>query len=252
MLVLAVAFCALTFTLGVLDGGVATVGALSMVVPMPLIGLATPARVAVPVLSLFSLLYIAVAVLVGTPSGWYVVTHLGGALAVSVVCAVQGRAAAAQRRLLTRLSRADALTDALNRRGFEERFAAELEHTHGRSVSLLAFDLDGFKQVNDVHGHAAGDDLLCWVSATLRTNLDPHDAVGRFGGDEFVVLLTSQPGTDAPAVAARLRTALAARTAVSVGVAMLPEHGTDFDSLYTHADADLYSRKPRRAATIPA
>jgi diguanylate cyclase (GGDEF)-like protein len=249
MLVLAVAFCALTFTLGVLDGGVTTVGALSMVVPMPLIGLATPARVAVPVLSLFSLLYIAVAVLVGTASGWYVLTHLGGTLAVSVVCAVQGRAAAAQRRLLTRLSRADALTDALNRRGFEERFATELGNTHrvGRPIALLIFDLDGFKQVNDEHGHAAGDDLLCWVSATLRTNLHPHDAVGRFGGDEFVVLLTSQPAADAPAVAARLRAALAARTEVSVGVAMLPEHGTDFDSLYTHADADLYSRKPHRA-----
>jgi diguanylate cyclase (GGDEF)-like protein len=250
MLVLAVAFCALTFTLGVLDGGVTTVGALSMVVPMPLIGLATPARVAVPVLSLFSLLYIAVAVLVGTSSGWYVVTHLGGPLAVSVVCAVQGRAAAAQRRLLTRLSRVDVLTDALNRRGFEERFAAELERPHGigRPIALLTFDLDGFKQVNDVYGHAAGDDLLCWVSATLRSSLHPHDAVGRFGGDEFVVLLTSQPAAEAPAVAARLRAALAARTAVSVGVAMLPEHGTDFDSLYTHADADLYSRKPRRAA----
>jgi diguanylate cyclase (GGDEF)-like protein len=142
------------------------------------------------------------------------------------------------------------LTDALNRRGFEERFAAELEHTHriGHSVALLTFDLDGFKQVNDLQGHAAGDDLLRWVSATLRTNLDPHDAVGRFGGDEFAVLLTSQPVADAPAVAARLRAVLAARTAVSVGVAMLPEHGTDFDSLYTHADADLYSRKPRRAA----
>jgi diguanylate cyclase (GGDEF)-like protein len=250
MLVLAIAFCALTFALGVLDGGVTTVGALSMVVPMPLIGLATPARVAVPVLSLFSVLYLAVAVLVGASSGWYVVTHLGGALAVSVVCAVQGRAAAVQRRLLTRLSRSDVLTDALNRRGFEERFAAELEKPDraGRSLALLAFDLDGFKQVNDVHGHAAGDDLLCWVAATLRASLDPHDAVGRFGGDEFVVLLTSQPAAEAPAVAARLSAALAARTAVSAGVATMPEHGTDFDSLYTHADAELYRRKHRPAA----
>jgi diguanylate cyclase (GGDEF)-like protein len=249
MLALAIAFSALTFTLGVLDGGVTTVGALSMVVPIPLIGLATPARVAVPVVSLFTSLYLAVAVLVGESSAWYVVTHLGGTLAVAVVCAVQGRAAAVQRRLLTRLSRVDVLTDALNRRGFEERFAAELADAHrlGRPVALLTLDLDGFKQVNDVYGHAAGDDLLCWVSATLRANLHPQDAVGRFGGDEFVVLLTAPNGVPAPAVAARLRTALAVRTEVSVGVATLPEHGADFDSLYAHADADLYSRKPRRA-----
>jgi diguanylate cyclase (GGDEF)-like protein len=253
MLVAAIALAGVSFALGMLDGGVTTVGALSMVVPIPLIGLATPARVAVPVLGLFSSLYIAVAVLSGPSSGWYVVTHLGGALAVSVVCAVQGRAAAVQRRLLTRLTRVDALTDALNRRGFEERFAAELSDppANGRPVSLLTFDLDGFKQVNDVYGHAAGDDLLCWVAATLRAGLEPADAVGRFGGDEFVVLLTSRPGTDASAVADRLRTALAARTEVSAGIAILPEHGADFDSLYAHADADLYRRKPRRAAPTP-
>jgi diguanylate cyclase (GGDEF)-like protein len=253
MLALAITFSALTFALGVLDGGVTTAGALSMVVPIPLIGLATPARVAVPVVGLFSSLYIAVAVLVGDSSAWYVVTHLGGTLAVAVVCAVQGRAAAVQRRLLTRLSRVDVLTDALNRRGFEERFAAELADAHrlGRPVALLTLDLDRFKQVNDVYGHAAGDVLLCWVSATLRANLHPQDAVGRFGGDEFVVLLTAPTGVQASAVAARLRTALAVRTEVSVGVATLPEHGIDFDSLYAHADADLYSRKPRRAVVAP-
>jgi diguanylate cyclase (GGDEF)-like protein len=89
------------------------------------------------------------------------------------------------------------------------------------------------------------------VSATLRANLHPQDAVGRFGGDEFVVLLTAPTGVQASAVAARLRTALAVRTEVSVGVATLPEHGIDFDSLYAHADADLYSRKPSRAVVAP-
>ena len=252
MLALAIALAAVSFTLGMLDGGVTTVCALSMVVPIPLIGLATPARVAVPVLSLFSSLYVAVAVLVGASSGWYVATHLGGALAVSVVCAVQGRAAAVQRRLLTRLSRIDVLTDALNRRGFEERFAAELlTRSPAAGRALLTFDLDGFKQVNDVYGHAAGDELLCWVSATLRAGLHPEDAVGRFGGDEFVVLLTARTAAEAHAVAERLSAALAVRTEVSVGVATRPENGTDFDSLYAHADADLYRRKPRRPAPIP-
>lgn len=60
------------------------------------------------------------------------------------------------------------------------------EHCDDGSIALLTLDLDGFKQVNDVYGHAAGDELLCWVSATLKAGLQPRDAVGRFGGDEFV------------------------------------------------------------------
>ncbi|MEV4641408.1 GGDEF domain-containing protein [Actinoplanes sp. NPDC049548] len=248
MLGYALVMAAVGGSLTALNGGSGTVCALSILVPMPLIALGTPARVAVPILTLYASVYVAVALWVGMPSGWFTALHLVGAVAVSVVCGAQGRAAARQRRRLTELSRADVLTDVLNRRGFEERFTAELAHADrgDRALALLIYDLDGFKRVNDERGHAAGDELLCWVAGTLAANLHPHDAVGRLGGDEFVVLLTSDPAGDAATVAERLRGALAERTSASVGVAVLGVDGEDFDSLYAHADAQLYAEKTTR------
>jgi diguanylate cyclase (GGDEF)-like protein len=111
-------------------------------------------------------------------------------------------------------------------------------------------DLDGFKAVNDAHGHAAGDELLCWVVEGLRAGLRPSDAAGRLGGDEFALLL---PGIDvevARQVVERLRTVLAERTSASFGVAVHPDHG-DSDALLAHADAELYVEKGRRAAAAP-
>lgn len=250
MLTSALVMVGLGAAMAALDGGATTVCALGMLLPMPLVALSTPLRVAVPVLALHASLYAAVAATVGASSAWYATLHLAGAAAVSTVCAVQGAAAARQRRRLTTLSRVDVLTDVLNRRGFEERFAAELAQARRteRPLSLLIFDLDGFKQVNDVHGHAAGDELLCWVATTLRATLHPHDPVGRLGGDEFVVLLTSQTAGDAAATAAKLHQALGERTGASVGAATLGRDGTDFDALYAHADADLYAQKAGRGA----
>ena len=97
-----------------------------------------------------------------------------------------------QRRELARLSRSDPLTGCLNRRGFTERFEAELsDHVRydGRPLGLIVIDLDDFKAVNDTQGHAAGDDLLCRVAAALGADLRPSDVLGRLGGDEFAVLL---------------------------------------------------------------
>ena len=97
-----------------------------------------------------------------------------------------------QRGELQMLSRADPLTGALNRRGFTERFEAEIsDHVrHGsRPLGLIVVDLDDFKTVNDTRGHAAGDDLLRAVAATLDADLRPSDVLGRLGGDEFAVLL---------------------------------------------------------------
>ncbi|MEV6598800.1 GGDEF domain-containing protein [Actinoplanes sp. NPDC051346] len=244
MLTYAVVLVAMGGVLSALDGGASSVCALSLLLPMPLIALSTPARVAIPIITLSSAVYAAVAVWVGVSSGWYAVLFLAGAVAVSIACGEQGKAAARQRWRLTRVSRIDVLTDVLNRRGFEERFAAEA----GRAgtVSLLIYDLDGFKQVNDLHGHAAGDELLCWVAATLSANVDRPDAVGRLGGDEFVVLLTSPDSADASAVAERLRDALAVRTAASMGLATLGPDGGDFDLLYARADAQLYAEKAGR------
>ncbi|WP_143162905.1 GGDEF domain-containing protein [Couchioplanes caeruleus] len=227
-----------------LDGGAAATLALGLFAPLPLIALTTP-NVGRPLMAVIVAGYLAIATFVGDPNPWCVVMHMTGALSVSVICAHKGRIAARQRRQLSRLSRLDALTGCLNRRGFTERFEAERSHAreHHHPTALLIFDLDGFKQVNDVHGHAAGDELLVWVAATLRAHGRPRDLVGRLGGDEFVMLLGLEGG-ETPAVRAEaLRAALAERTACSVGAARVGDDGEDFAALYAHADAELYARK---------
>ncbi|GAB1642243.1 GGDEF domain-containing protein [Krasilnikovia sp. MM14-A1259] len=235
-------FCAVVVCL---DGGASSTLALGMVCTMPLIALISPRAGLLP---LAAAGYVAMAVFVGVSSAWYVVAHLGGALVVSVVCAGRGRVAAAQRRKLRELSRVDALTQVLNRRGFAERWAAEMSHArrHHRDLSLLVLDLDKFKEVNDSAGHAAGDELLCWVGATLKGRVHPHDVVGRLGGDEFVVLLSSHSAGAADDMARDLVAALSERIGVSVGAAVLGRHGTDLDELYSYADAELYQQKLAR------
>jgi diguanylate cyclase (GGDEF)-like protein len=233
-----------------LDGGVTGVPALALLAPVPLIALSSPLRVSLPVGGLFAVVYLGVAGLVGASSGWYVTLHLGGTAVVCAICAAQGREAGRQRRQLTELSRRDALTGLLNRRGFGERCSDELAG-RGGEVALLIVDLDDFKQVNDRFGHEAGDDLLRWVADTLTAHLDPWAAVGRLGGDEFVVLLTGPSAARAPAVADGVRAALAARTGAGLGLAAFGRDGDDFESLYACADARLYADKKARPVFTP-
>jgi len=154
-----------------------------------------------------------------------------------------------QRRALALLSRSDPLTGTLNRRGFAERFAAQLaDHVRhdGRPLGLIVIDLDDFKRVNDTLGHAAGDELLVAVARTLAADLRPSDVLGRLGGDEFAVLLPEAGPGELRAAAARLEQRLGAVAAASLGVAALPADGLDAESLHRAADADLYRDKQRR------
>ncbi|WP_433794616.1 diguanylate cyclase [Actinoplanes sp. CA-252034] len=243
-LMLAFAFSAFVScaAIATLDGGVDQPLGIGVLLSIPLLMLGMRPEVAGPVALAAGGLYLLVGLRVGDVDGWYLAVHLLETAAAATACALQGRAAARQRRLLTRLSRVDVLTDVLNRRGFAERFAAEMAHSRrtGREAALLVLDLDGFKLLNDRHGHAAGDELLRWVATTLREQVHPHDIVGRLGGDEFVVLLTDD---DASEAAGRLRTVLGARTGVSIGAAVLDVDGDDFDGLYAVADARLYEQK---------
>ncbi|MEV8506931.1 GGDEF domain-containing protein [Actinoplanes sp. NPDC051475] len=239
MFVLGVVQFSIAGTVVCLDGGADSTLALGLFAPLPLIALTTPS-VGRPLLAVIVAGYLGIAVSVGHPDPWYVAMHLAGALGVSALCGHKGRIAARRRRQLSELSRTDPLTGCLNRRGFTERFAAE------RPAALVLLDLDGFKQVNDMHGHSAGDELLIWVAATLRQHARPGGIVGRLGGDEFVVLLDRDTAADPGRTAETLRAALAERTACSAGVAVPGEHGEDFDTLYAHADAELYARKAAR------
>jgi diguanylate cyclase (GGDEF)-like protein len=168
---------------------------------------------------------------------------------VAVLCAWQAELADRRRRELAMVSRADPLTGCLNRRGFEERLSAELDEglRAGRPLAVVMFDLDGFKEINDTQGHAAGDELLCWTVQTIQETIRPMDSVGRLGGDEFVVLLPTSGYAGALSVAERIREALSARVGASPGVAAFPTHGLEAEALLDHADGELYEAKEGRA-----
>jgi diguanylate cyclase (GGDEF)-like protein len=161
---------------------------------------------------------------------------------------------AAVERLLG-LARTDALTGALNRRGLEallEREAARAERT-GEPLTLLVVDLDGFKAVNDRHGHLWGDRVLCRVADLLASESRASDRVARLGGDEFVVVLAATDAEGARIVARRIQRAIAAvdllegcptreqleRVTISIGVAS----GLAPRELVARADSALYAAK---------
>ena len=161
-------------------------------------------------------------------------------------------------RLLERLSHAsqhDQLTDLPNRRLFYDRLEnalARVRRSRGR-MSLLYLDLDKFKQVNDAHGHAAGDALLQEVARRLKGCVRDSDTVARIGGDEFVVLLESAGlAANAAAVAEKIGDALGEPVQIgahrlqivpSIGIAFYPEHGSSGEALMRHADEAMYRIK---------
>ena len=143
----------------------------------------------------------------------------------------------------------DTLTQALTRRAVLQRAEEELARLrrHGDPVSLMMLDLDHFKAINDQFGHQQGDAVLIEFSARTRRILRQTDLLGRYGGEEFLVLL---PGTDAATalgVAERVRQAQPAAPAlgctVSIGVATAVGAGESIDALLARADKALYRAK---------
>jgi diguanylate cyclase (GGDEF)-like protein len=121
---------------------------------------------------------------------------------------------------LCQLSSRDALTGLANRRHFESVLARELDRVAraGEPALLLLLDIDHFKQVNDRHGHAAGDRVLQTVADALMHCVRPMDTVARVGGEEFAVVLPNCPPAFGPMVAERMRVRIE-RTPVSIGLA---------------------------------
>jgi len=163
---------------------------------------------------------------------------------------MQRRVAEAQ---VQHLAMYDALTELYNRRAFLELAEREVARAArlAAPTAALMIDLDNFKRVNDVHGHRAGDRVLADFSLRLRAAVRTADVPGRYGGEEFCVLLPGASLQAAAEAAERIRAAVAApplgalaeATTVSVGVAAAPHSDLGIDELLAAADAALYRAK---------
>ena len=144
----------------------------------------------------------------------------------------------------------DSLTSALTRRHMDEACRMEIERSRrtGRSTALLMMDLDHFKAVNDTYGHQAGDQVLVNFVIKVNALLRPSDQLGRFGGEEFMLLLPETSLEDAVQVAQRIRAVCAepahgSTCTVSIGVASTQDGHHTLDDLLARADAAMYQAK---------
>src|SRR5205085_2283595 len=159
-----------------------------------------------------------------------------------------------QNELLATLSTIDGLTRLVNRTHWEQAVATEFQRCRriGYSSVVMMLDIDHFKAVNDAHGHPTGDEALRSVAAILRDTLRLHDVAGRYGGEEFGVVL---PGIDvqgAAAIAERIRRRIESsvveprrgvRVTVSIGFAALRDDDEDHGAWIARADRALYAAK---------
>ncbi len=147
----------------------------------------------------------------------------------------------------------DGLTGLFNRRYFETRIEEEIERAKRYSgpMSVIMFDIDHFKRLNDEFGHLLGDDVLRQVSHIFGQNLRKADVACRFGGEEFAIIVTETKGEDAYSVADKLRKAVAQTVfpgvprpiTLTAGVASFPANGNTRDEIVRAADDALYAGK---------
>ncbi|MGH7025841.1 diguanylate cyclase domain-containing protein [Brevundimonas sp.] len=163
------------------------------------------------------------------------------------------RARQAQERRIAHLARNDSLTGLPNRASFLERLNRQTATIQpGETLALFALDLNRFKEVNDLYGHAVGDQLLCRISDHLREALKDGEFVARQGGDEFVAMAPVASRAEALAVAERLRAAVIRPVTIehadlscgaSIGVSLWPEDADDLSTLINNADLAMYRAK---------
>lgn len=153
------------------------------------------------------------------------------------------------------LSETDELTGTFNKRAIDivsDRIFKQAAR-YARPLSVLMIDSDSLKTINDTYGHEAGNRLLKFTVQCIQSQLREADIVGRYGGDEFLVLLPETQGSGAAGVAARVRQSIEAtplsirektvRITVSIGVASYPEHGSDLETIMKKADQAMYASK---------
>ena len=153
------------------------------------------------------------------------------------------------------MSITDSLTEISTRRYFIERFTEEVRRSMRQktNLSFLMLDLDNFKENNDKYGHLVGDVILREVSRILKASLREIDMIGRYGGEEFAIVLSGTARKGAHQVAERIRESIegavfkaydeVVSTTISAGISVFPEDGADVESLIEHADKALYKAK---------
>jgi diguanylate cyclase (GGDEF)-like protein len=173
-------------------------------------------------------------------------------LSTLVMTALRNRRSALE---LSRVARTDHLTGIANRAQFEMAVASEIQQVarSGECFSVLCIDLDGFKEVNDEHGHAAGDEVLREVARRLQSQVREGDTVARLGGDEFAIVVRRGTAEDALALSARIVAAfelpvvlpsgLILDVGMSLGNASYSPGTSTADALMAKADRALYASK---------
>ena len=161
-------------------------------------------------------------------------------------------------RELTYMALNDTLTGLPNRVGFKDELARRIEEAgaRGSQIGLCAIDLNRFKEINDLHGHKAGDEVLVLLAQRMRAVLGRNEIVGRPGGDEFVALTEFTDRDELTSFTERLHAALKAplwvghfeaRMGASIGVAVFPSDARDVESLFNNADLAMYRAKTEGA-----
>uniref|UniRef100_UPI0001BE6570 Diguanylate cyclase n=1 Tax=Marinobacter nauticus (strain ATCC 700491 / DSM 11845 / VT8) TaxID=351348 RepID=UPI0001BE6570 len=156
---------------------------------------------------------------------------------------------------LAKLSMTDRLTGLLNRGTWENLVDAEYERfrRYGQATSLVMFDIDHFKPVNDTYGHLAGDEVIRHTADVTRNNIRQSDSAGRYGGEEFGIILPETDAESARVICERIREAIEKSTVstsagdiqytVSMGIAQLTETPENYMQWMQKADEALYKAK---------
>lgn len=156
---------------------------------------------------------------------------------------------------LLKLATIDPLTALLNKVTLQKELDRQFQHAirYGRPLTILMVDVDHFKRINDTHGHLLGDQVLAHIARQMSQNLRQHDIAGRFGGEEFTIILPETLTTGAMILAERIRETIETtpldgeeiliKATVSIGIAELTPHHTSPFSLLDDADKALYRAK---------
>lgn len=155
------------------------------------------------------------------------------------------------RKQLEEMAVTDGLTRVLNRRYALLRFGEEFKRTRRshKDLSCIMLDIDHFKRVNDEYGHLLGDEALMEVAARIRSSIRAYDILGRFGGEEFIVVMPETRVDEARVFAERIRNEIKAtpikgiNVTVSIGTASSEDHDTRIDDIIKRADEKLYEAK---------